>query len=201
SKNNVTGLLRDELGYQGLTFTDALDMQGVAKFFPGGEIAVESLIAGNDMLCLPADVPGSIEKIKEAIQNKKLSWNDIYAKCKKVLEVKYMYGLGKVTPVNTNHLTEKLNSKINDMKKLVAENAITLLNNKDEIFYPLQTSKNKNLRSIAYVGIGLDADTAVAKRMHRDYNSDVFYFNYKQDTTRILSTVELIKKRYKAVVI
>ena len=36
SKNNVTGLLRDDLGYQGLTFTDALEMKGVAKYFPGG---------------------------------------------------------------------------------------------------------------------------------------------------------------------
>src|SRR5438552_1913120 len=78
SKNNVTGLLRNELGYQGLTFTDALNMQGVAKYFPGGEIAVESVIAGNDMLCLPADVPGSIQSIKDAITNNKLTWDDIY---------------------------------------------------------------------------------------------------------------------------
>ena len=74
SKNNVTGLLRNQLHFHGLTFTDALDMKGVAKFFPGGEIAAQSLIAGNDMLCLPADIPVSIAKIKEAIDNKKLSW-------------------------------------------------------------------------------------------------------------------------------
>jgi beta-glucosidase-like glycosyl hydrolase len=54
SKNSVTGILREDLGYQGLTFTDALEMKGVAKFFPGGTISVEALIAGNDMLCLPA---------------------------------------------------------------------------------------------------------------------------------------------------
>ena len=93
SKKNVTGLLREQLNFQGLTFTDALDMKGVAKFFPGGEIAAQSLIAGNDMLCLPADVPTSIAKIKEAIENKKLSWDDVYAKCKKVLEYKYIYGV------------------------------------------------------------------------------------------------------------
>ncbi|MEO6219138.1 MAG: glycoside hydrolase family 3 N-terminal domain-containing protein, partial [Ginsengibacter sp.] len=201
SKKNVTDLLRNELGYQGLTFTDALDMQGVAKFFPGGEIAVESLIAGNDMLCLPSDVPGSIEKIKGAIKNKKLSWDDIYTKCKKVLSVKYRYGLAKATPVNTNHLTENLNSKVNGMKKLVAENAITLLNNKDDIFYPLKLFKNKRIKSIAYIGIGISADNSFAKRMRRDYNADVFYFDYKQDTSGILSTVELIKKQYKAVII
>ena len=202
SKNNVTGLLRNELDYKGLTFTDALDMQGVAKYFPGGEIAVESVIAGNDMLCLPADVPGSIAKIKEAINNSKLTWDDIYQKCKKVLAAKYMYGLGNVKPINTNHLTEDLNNKVNGMKKMVAENAITLLNKQDEQFFPLQNDqKNKNVKNVVYVGIGLTTDNTFAGRMKSDYNADVFYFNYKQDSARILSTLALIKSRYKSVVV
>ncbi len=202
SKNNVTGLLRNELGYQGLTFTDALNMQGVAKYFPGGEIAVQSVIAGNDMLCLPADVPGSIQKIKEAINKKQLTWDDIYQKCKKVLSAKYTYGLGNVMPINTNHLTQDLNSKVNDMKRLVAENAITLLNKTDEQFFPLLVTRktNKYAKDIAYVGIGLTTDNAFSKKMRSD-NADVFYFNYKQDPGRILSTVALIKSRYKSVVI
>ena len=70
SKNNVTDLLRNKMGYEGLTFTDALEMKGVAKYFPGGTIAVEALIAGNDMLCLPASVPETIEAIKKAIAEK-----------------------------------------------------------------------------------------------------------------------------------
>jgi beta-glucosidase-like glycosyl hydrolase len=85
SKNNVTTLMREQLGYQGLSFTDALEMQGVKKFFPGGEASVESLIAGNDMLCLPGDVPLAIRKIRKAIKAKKLSWQDIEMHCKKVL--------------------------------------------------------------------------------------------------------------------
>ncbi len=202
SKNNVTGLLRNELGYQGLTFTDALEMQGVAKFFPGGEIAAESLIAGNDMLCLPSEVPGSIAKIKEAINNKRLSLEDIYSKCKRVLAVKYIYGLGNISHVNTKNLTKDLNNKTNDIKKVVAENAITLLNNKDATFFPLSTgSKNKKIKSVAYVGIGINADNAFAKRMRKDYNADVFYFDNKQDESRVLSTVALIKKRYRSVII
>ncbi len=95
SKKNVTGLLRNKLHYQGLTFTDALGMKGVAKFFPGGQIAAQSLIAGNDMLCLPEDVATSIAKIKEAIDSNKLSWDDVYAKCKKVLEYKYIVWRGE----------------------------------------------------------------------------------------------------------
>ena len=65
SKKNVTGLLRNGLGYQGLTFTDAIEMQGVQKFFPGGEASVQSIIAGNDMLCLPPDVEQTMKKIKQ----------------------------------------------------------------------------------------------------------------------------------------
>ena len=45
-------------------------MQGVAKYFPQGDAAVQSLVAGNDMLCLPGDVPQAIEKIQTAIQIK-----------------------------------------------------------------------------------------------------------------------------------
>src|SRR5215510_8944250 len=103
SKNSVTGLLRNELGYQGLTFTDALEMQGVKKFFPGGTIAVEALIAGNDMLCLPASVPETIEAVKKAIAEKRLSWDDINEKVKKVLASKYILGLNQAKPIDTNN--------------------------------------------------------------------------------------------------
>ena len=200
SKKNVTGLLREQLNFQGLTFTDALGMKGVAKFFPGGEIAAQSLIAGNDILCLPEDVPASIAKIKEAIENKLLSRNDVYAKCKKVLQYKYIYGVANVKPVNTDNLINDLNTGIDGMKKMVAENAITVLGNKDKNFFPLAASFKKE-KDIAYVGIGINTDNAFSQRMKADYNADVFYFDYKQDASRILSTVELIKNRYRSVVI
>jgi len=126
SKNNVTGLLRDKLNFQGLTFTDALEMQGVKKFFPDGAASVESLIAGNDMLCLPGDVELSINKIKEAIKDKQLSWADINEHCKKVLLAKYHYIGAKVEPVNPVNIAKELNNGIPAMKKLVAENSITV---------------------------------------------------------------------------
>ena len=72
SYKNITTLLRKELGFKGLTFTDALEMKGVTKFFPGGEISLQAVLAGNDMLCLPADIPGSIALIKKALKKRKL---------------------------------------------------------------------------------------------------------------------------------
>lgn len=198
SKNAVTGLLREELGFQGLTFTDALGMKGVAKFFPGGKIAAESLIAGNDMLCLPESVPDAIEAIRASITEGRLSWNDIYEKCKKVLYYKYMYGLGDWRPVDTQNLTADLNEGIDEMNASVAENAITLLNNKNSDFFPL---KKTDKGEIAFVGIGLNGMNNFAQRMQIDLGSDNFYFSYSEGTRRILSTVHLIKTRYKKVVI
>ncbi|MEY2918295.1 MAG: hypothetical protein RIS73_2009 [Bacteroidota bacterium] len=201
SNNTVTQLMRNELGYQGLTFTDALEMQGVKKYYPDGAAAVESLVAGNDMLCLPGDVPLAIEKIKDAIKNKRLSWADIEMHCKKVLLAKYQYGLTALKPINTDNLTNDLNSKVKGMRKLIAENALTVLQKTADAFFPLPAPVKPVANDVVYVSIGTSSDNAFAKRMRTDYKADVFYFNYNQDAARILSTVELIKKRYKKVVI
>jgi len=201
SKNNVTNLMRTELGYQGLTFTDALEMQGVKKYYPDGAASVESLIAGNDMLCLPGDVPLAIAKIKEAIKNNQLNWAGIELHCKKILVAKYEYGLSTLQPINTTNLTNDLNRKVPAMRKLIAENALTVLRKTDDIYFPMPAPAKPVAKEVVYISIGNSSDNAFAKRMRKDYKADVFYFNYNQDAGRILSTVELIKKRYKKVVI
>jgi beta-glucosidase-like glycosyl hydrolase/CubicO group peptidase (beta-lactamase class C family) len=201
SPNSVQGLMRLKLGYQGLTFTDALEMQGVKKFFPDGEASVQSLIAGNDMLCLPGDVAVAINKIKEAISNQKLSWQDIEFHCKRVLLAKYKYGMNKYKPITTVNLTVDLNRQVPAMKKLVAENALTFLNRSAGAFIPMMADTTKAVTDVVYVGIGISNDNAFAKRMRNDYKADVFYFDYKMDSIAVLSTVELIKSRYKKVII
>jgi beta-glucosidase-like glycosyl hydrolase len=198
SKKNVTGLMRTELGYNGLAFTDALEMQGVKKFFPDGEASVQSLIAGNDMLCLPGDVAQSIQKIKAAIADGKLSWDDINYHCKRVLLAKYQYGGEKFSPLSQENITTELNSGIPEMKRLVAENAITVLSKKDDSFFPLvNTGKN----DIAFVGIGITAENDFVKRMKADYNATAFYFDYKQKKEDIAALVAQIKSNYKKVII
>ena len=199
SYKNVTELMRNKMGYQGLTFTDALEMQGVKKYYPDGEASVESIIAGNDMLCLPGDVPMSIIKIKEAIKKKKLSWADIETHCRKVLAAKYQYGMANLQPVNLTNITADINSNVNAMKKVIAENALTLLNKTDDVFFPLKP--NDALTKIVYVSLGTSTDNEFSKKLRSEYKADVFYINYKHDAGRVLSLVELIKKRYKKVII
>jgi beta-N-acetylhexosaminidase len=196
SYNNVTKLLRSELKYEGLTFTDALEMKGVTKYFPDGDASVQSLIAGNDMLCLPGDVPMAIDKIREAIRKDQLSWDQIDYHVKRVLKAKYLYGLSNIQPVNINHLTEDLNAGIDKMRKLVAENAITLLRNDDSLSFPLPTGKK-----VAYLGIGLNADNEFALQLRKDYNANAFYFDYKMDSVQAEAMLSLLQNRYDVVVI
>jgi beta-N-acetylhexosaminidase len=211
SYENVTRLLRKQLHYQGISFTDALEMKGVTKFYPDGDASVQSLIAGNDMLCLPGDVALSLEKIKIAIREKRLRWKDIDARVKRVLAAKYVYGLAEWRPVNITHLTVDLNAGVSEMRREVAKNALTLLQNEDSTLFPLLPSpigpeaitahhpvKNKR---IAYVGMGLTAENAFSGRMREDYGADVYLFDYNLDSAKAAAALELLSNRYDAVVI
>lgn len=189
SQKNVTGLLKNELGFKGLTFTDALEMKGVTKFFPGGEISLQSMIAGNDMLCLPEDVKGSIKKIRRAIRDGKLSWQDIDARVKKVLLYKYALGLSQLKPIEINNLTNDLNAQIVAIKTTLAANAITLLNNSNNGLLPLS-----NKIKIAYVGVGINQANDFASLLKSNYNADTFFFSYKDSTEEINKVISAVQK-------
>lgn len=196
SYNSVTQLLRKELNYNGLTFTDALEMKGVAKYFPDGEASREALIAGNDMLCLPGDIPGSIKKVRKAIRRGKLHWSDINEHVRKVLYAKYQYGLANWKPIDTTNLLADLNSKVATTRRAIAKNALTLLRNDDPAIFPLFKGQR-----IAYVGVGLTQDNAFADHVRRDYNAPVFYFDYKKDSASVAPMLQQLKEQFDVVII
>lgn len=196
SKNNVTELLRDELDYEGLTFTDALEMKGVTKFFPAGEAAVQAIIAGNDMLCLPDDVPAAIDAIQQAIKKKRLKWKDIDEKVMKVLQAKYDLGMHTAQFVDTTNLLADLNAKTENIKRQVARNVITVVRN-DSAFFPTIYGKK-----IAYVGIGGSTLNQFGQRLVRDYTADTFLLSYKDDAQKATALVQQVTAGdYDAVII
>ncbi|MFI5155054.1 MAG: glycoside hydrolase family 3 N-terminal domain-containing protein [Chitinophagales bacterium] len=197
SYNNVTKLLRKELKFNGISFTDALEMQGVAKYFPAGDAAVQSLIAGNDMLCLPGKIDDCIQKINQAIHDRKIKWKDLKPRIKKVLYAKYQYGLANWQPVNTNHLTEDLNQDIPEMNRRIAAHAITLLQNDEPGTVPLMLGKNK----IAYLGIGISEENEFARRIQKDYKAHLYFFDNSLGSDKAIATLNLLSNRYEAVVI
>ncbi|HTM92213.1 MAG TPA: glycoside hydrolase family 3 N-terminal domain-containing protein [Flavisolibacter sp.] len=195
SKKNITDLLRDELDYEGLTFTDALEMKGVSKYFPAGEAAVQALIAGNDMLCLPEDVPAAIAAIEKAIKDKRLKQKDIDHKVKKVLLAKYHLGLNHPQFVDTTNLLADLNEKTDAIRAQVARNTITVMNNNARLL-PIM-----NTRYIAYVGIGADS-TVFGSRLKNELNADTYYLNYKDSDYRASQILNAVRaKKYNKIIV
>ena len=69
----VTGLLKEQMKFKGLIITDALNMKGSANFAKPGDLDLAAIIAGNDILLVPEDVPSAVSKIKSALNEKIIS--------------------------------------------------------------------------------------------------------------------------------
>ncbi|MGV3530037.1 MAG: glycoside hydrolase family 3 N-terminal domain-containing protein [Flavisolibacter sp.] len=196
SAKNIKGLLRQQLGYDGLAVSDALEMKGVAKFFKGGEAAVEALIAGNDILCLPESVPEAIDAVKNAIKDKRLSWDEINSKVKRVLYAKYQVGLNKPQFVDTTNILIDLNAKVPQIRKQVAEDAITVIKNKGGLLPLGEESK------VAYVGIGANGPNTISTRLQNEQHADVFNYDYADPKSKADEILEAVKNgKYEKVVV
>ena len=148
SKKVVTNLLQKELGFQGLIFTDGLNMKGVSKYFNAGELDVKALLAGNDILLVSEDIPVAIEKIKEAIAEGKITQEEIDKRCKKILMAKKWMGLDSVQTINTNDLTHKINNSDAELvNRTLVENSLTLLQNYENLI-PLERLDSLKIASI-----------------------------------------------------
>lgn len=174
SPKSITKLLKEELGFKGLSFTDALEMKGITKYFPSGEASVAALIAGNDMLCLPDDIPGTITKIKTAIDSGRLSWESIDARVKKILLAKYHLGLNKLKPIDTLNLVNDLNVLTNPLRIKITEQAITLLKKDNQQIFPLKKGQR-----IAYIAIGASGENAITKQLKNNFQASIFMFGTK----------------------
>lgn len=195
SKANVTDLLRNELQYNGISFTDGLEMKGVTKYYSNGAIAVQSLLAGNDMLCLPQNAADAIEQIYKAIRKGTLNEDSIEAKVKKVLLAKYHTGLWQRPQTDTKQLTADLNVAIPAIKKQIAEHALTVLKWNKKIAVPVDT-----ISRIAYVLIGDTDDNIMSNRMRSDFNASVFYLDYKAESLVTSKLLKNLKEKYDIVI-
>ena len=179
SKKIITDLLKKKLKFSGLIFTDALNMKGVTKYYKPGDIEVKALVAGNDILLFPQDVPKAINKIKIAIENGIISWNEIDEKCKKVIAAKKWQGLDNYKPVEIENLYFNLNNeKTLYIKQKLVEKSLTLLKNDNNLipFKKLDTLK------MASVAVGSESENSFQKQLNL-YNS-ISNFNINKNADK-----------------
>ncbi|MDE6348210.1 MAG: serine hydrolase [Bacteroides sp.] len=137
SRKVVSDLLVDELGFQGLVFTDALAMKGVSAH---ESLCLQALKAGNDLLLVPRRLKEEVEAVLAAVKSGELTEKEIEAKCRKVLKYKYALGLEKKPHIQLSGLDARIcTSKTRDLMRRLNQAAITVLSNRDEVL-PLDPS-------------------------------------------------------------
>ena len=154
SKKVVTTILKEELGFLGLIFTDGLNMKGAADYSTSSEIDLAAILAGNDILLIPQDVPATVSLMQSSLQSGVLSQERLDESVRKILLAKYKVGLNNFQPIDTLNLVEDLN-KIEDelLHRKLVKNSMTIIRNKKEILPIKDLQKNKK---IAYVKLGED---------------------------------------------
>jgi beta-glucosidase-like glycosyl hydrolase/CubicO group peptidase (beta-lactamase class C family) len=148
SKKIITGLLKEDFGFFGLIFTDALDMKGVTNSFPSGQIELKALQAGNDVLLLPADVPKAIRTIKTSIDSGQISSQRIEESCRKILMYKYRLGLHAYQPAKSENLLLDLQkTEYQNLVTELYENALTMV--RTDSVLPLLPKSKLNIATLA----------------------------------------------------
>ena len=127
----ATALLREELRFAGLVFTDSMKMAGVTRLAGAGEAAVRAVAAGHDMLLDLPDPRAAFEAIRAAVAAGSLAESRIAASAERILRAKARLGLHVHKLVSLDELTQKVGGRANvAMAQTIGERAVTLL--KDE---------------------------------------------------------------------
>ncbi|MCF8338036.1 MAG: serine hydrolase [Bacteroidales bacterium] len=149
SKKVINNLLREEMNFEGLIITDALEMKGLTDHDKPGKVAVEALKAGNDILLLPVDLQKSLKAVKEAVKDSVISEQIINQKVKRILDFKQRYDIHRTKKANVDNIQQTLHGPVvSQLMRRSAENAVTLVKNSDSIL-PFRRPDTMKMASVA----------------------------------------------------
>jgi beta-N-acetylhexosaminidase len=122
------GLLRDTLRFSGVTVTDAMTMEGIAKGFGTEESSIRAVEAGDDIILMPSDVGTAIDAIVRAVESGRLDAARIDGSVRRILELKLRTGAAATPQVSLDSLRGIVADPAHRaLAQQAAERAITLL--------------------------------------------------------------------------
>lgn len=153
----VSDLLKREYGFTGLIITDGIEMQGVQKRNRfEGDVEIQSLLAGVDILLLPANTETVIKAIKNAVDSGIVPIELINDRCLRVLQFKEQKGLFDYTPTDISQVKRLMNTEnATRINREIEQKAVTLLKNEDH-FLPFTRLTDDTLKadSIVLLSVG-----------------------------------------------
>ena len=141
----VNGLLRGELKFRGLVYTDSLSMEAVTKLVSPGDAAVRALQAGNDIVLHSPDDAAAVAGIKAAVQNGTLAIAQIDASVRRVLTMKAKLGLHKSRTVSLDDVPRRVGGRAHaSVAQSLAQKSITLVKD-DRSHVPLRVPRESSI--------------------------------------------------------
>lgn len=151
SPKMLTGVLRGELGFKGIIFTDALGMRGIAAHYPDGEAAVRAVKAGADVLLYPPNVEQAFLAVKRAVQSGEIKESRIDESVRRILLAKAKLGLHKNRFAELNKLDKLLGtSEHQRIAREIIENGVTLVRDRRSVV-PLKLTDEQTVLFIMLV--------------------------------------------------
>jgi beta-glucosidase-like glycosyl hydrolase len=124
----TTGILRDSLGFQGLVATDALVMGAIVERFGPGESAVRALLAGSDLLLMPADIGAAVDAVVAAVASGRIAPERLDRSVRRVLDLKVAAGLFAQRLVPLDSVPARVGSPADQaVADDIAQRAVTLV--------------------------------------------------------------------------
>jgi beta-glucosidase-like glycosyl hydrolase/CubicO group peptidase (beta-lactamase class C family) len=172
SRNIVHDVLRKKLGFEGLIFTDAMEMEGVKKFFPGGMADLEALKAGNDVVLLPVNIAESWAAIQAAILDGTLDKKQLHESVKRVLRAKYRLGITHAQRIDPDNLRKDLNTPgAYALKRKIIGAAMTLVrDDKNLVGFP-------DLENTRFASVAVGDTNRCVFQTYCGYFAPVAHFN------------------------
>jgi beta-N-acetylhexosaminidase len=148
----MTRILREELGFDGIVFTDAMDMAAIARMHSAGEAAVRAIEAGADVILMPPNVQQAIDGIVEAIRTGRLDEARVNTSVMRVLDKKEEIGLDADRFVALDRIYDVVGiPEHTEVADEIAERSITLLKNRGDLI-PLNGTRTASVLSISFRG-------------------------------------------------
>lgn len=139
SRAVITGLLKQQMKFEGLVVPDAMDMAALTRLYPAsaglaGRAAVDAVKAGNDMVLLPTDIEASYNALLDAVRSGEIPQEQIDASVLKILKLKASVGLDKAHLVDIPALSRLISRPENlALAQKVADEAVTLVRENGQV--------------------------------------------------------------------
>lgn len=148
----IYGIIKQDMGFDGLIVSDALNMSAVAKGIENHYL--KAFQAGNDILLFPENIEDGVRQIKEGLAQGQINAVELEERCRRVLSYKYALGVNNFTPIDTSYLRDDLNPKeAQILSQQLLEQSLSLVRNVEGVL-PLQHLEQKRIAAISINSTG-----------------------------------------------